>query len=129
MNNDDQHLQYLFIGYLISGVFLGLLALFPVIHLVFGFSMVLGLFEGTGDAPPPAFGLMFIAIGGFLILMFLTWSILNFVTAFSLKSRKRYVLCLVTAGLNCTSMPFGTILGVFTFIVLFRDSVKPLFGR
>jgi hypothetical protein len=34
------------------------------------------------------------------------------------------------AGVMCIFMPFGTVLGVFTLIVLLRPSVKPLFeGR
>ena len=33
------------------------------------------------------------------------------------------------AGLECIFMPFGTVLGVFTIIVLMRDTVKELFGR
>ena len=31
---------------------------------------------------------------------------------------------LVIAALCCLNMPLGTVLGVFTFIVLTRDSVK-----
>jgi hypothetical protein len=33
------------------------------------------------------------------------------------------------AGVECLFMPVGTVLGVFTIIVLVRDSVKELFGR
>jgi hypothetical protein len=33
------------------------------------------------------------------------------------------------AGIACVFMPFGTVLGVFTIIVLMRDSVRRLFGR
>ena len=47
----------------------------------------------------------------------------------SLQQRTRYLYCLVMAGVECIFMPFGTVLGVFTIIVLMRDSVKPLFGR
>jgi hypothetical protein len=32
------------------------------------------------------------------------------------------------AGVACMFMPFGTVLGVFTIVVLLRDSVKELFG-
>ncbi len=32
------------------------------------------------------------------------------------------------AGVACMFMPFGTVLGVFTIIVLLRDSVKELFS-
>jgi hypothetical protein len=31
------------------------------------------------------------------------------------------------AGIECVFMPFGTVLGVFTLVVLTRPSVKPLF--
>jgi hypothetical protein len=36
---------------------------------------------------------------------------------------------LVGAALACTLMPFGTVLGVFTIIVLSRPSVRVLFSQ
>jgi hypothetical protein len=38
------------------------------------------------------------------------------------------VFCLVVAGVSCLFMPFGTILGVLSLIVLNRPSVKLLFS-
>ena len=35
----------------------------------------------------------------------------------------------MVAGLNCLHMPLGTLLGVFTFIVLARPSVQALFEQ
>jgi len=35
----------------------------------------------------------------------------------------------VTASLLCMMVPFGTVLGVFTLIVLSRDSVRRLYGE
>jgi hypothetical protein len=35
---------------------------------------------------------------------------------------------LVIAGLNCIQIPFGTALGVFTIIVLLRDSVREAYA-
>ena len=32
------------------------------------------------------------------------------------------------AAISCAFMPFGTVLGVFTLIVLLRPGVKELFG-
>src|SRR5438034_237975 len=46
-----------------------------------------------------------------------------------LRDRRGYLFCLVMAGIACLFQPFGMILGVFTFIVLLRPSVKTLFGR
>ena len=47
----------------------------------------------------------------------------------SLARRRRYLYCLILAGvMAATCMPFGTVLGVFTIIVLMRPSVKQAFG-
>jgi len=45
-----------------------------------------------------------------------------------LAKRKHYMFCLVIAAISCIFMPFGTVLGVFTIIVLMRPSVKELFA-
>jgi hypothetical protein len=36
---------------------------------------------------------------------------------------------MVVAGLNCAQMPLGTVLGVFTLMVLSRESVKSLYSE
>ena len=45
-----------------------------------------------------------------------------------LARRRRYLFCLAMAGIECILMPFGTVLGVFTIIVLMRDSVREAFA-
>lgn len=52
-----------------------------------------------------------------------------FVAGYLLARRRGYFFCLVMAGIACTFSPFGTVLGVFTLLVLLRSSVKQLFGR
>ena len=42
--------------------------------------------------------------------------------------RKHYMFCFVMACVECVFMPFGTALGVFTILVLSRQSVKRLFN-
>ena len=44
-----------------------------------------------------------------------------------LARRVHYTFCLVVAAIACLFMPFGTVLGVLTIIVLMRPSVKALF--
>ena len=39
------------------------------------------------------------------------------------RPRRARTFSLVMAGVNCLSVPLGTTLGVFTFIVLLRESV------
>src|SRR6266496_1341209 len=46
----------------------------------------------------------------------------------SLAKHTRYWFAFVMACIECLFIPFGTILGVFTIIVLSRESVKTLFG-
>src|SRR6266404_3034516 len=46
----------------------------------------------------------------------------------SLAKRTRYWFALVVACIECLFVPFGTILGVFTIVVLSRESVKALFS-
>jgi hypothetical protein len=44
-----------------------------------------------------------------------------------LARRTRRLFCLVAAGLGCLFFPLGTVLGVFTFIVLSRPTVRAVF--
>ena len=52
---------------------------------------------------------------------------LNTLSGFCLWRRKHRLFSLVIGGLNCLQVPFGTALGVFTLIILFRDSVRQLY--
>ena len=67
------------------------------------------------------FAAMFITLGWIMAALLLT-------TGRFLARRKHHQFCLVMAGIECLFMPFGTFLGVFTILVLVRESVKPLFG-
>ena len=72
------------------------------------------------------FGLwFFVAILVFVVAEF----ILNLIAGFDLLKRRHRTLCLAIAGLNCLSVPLGTALGVCTFIVLSRSSVRDLYAR
>ncbi|MCH9654267.1 MAG: hypothetical protein K0U86_14265 [Planctomycetes bacterium] len=46
----------------------------------------------------------------------------------SLALYENYTLCLVVAIAECLIVPIGTIIGVYTIIILRRDSVKKLFA-
>jgi hypothetical protein len=85
----------------------------------------------TQVAPmPPApftdatFGWLFIIVGSTVLLFGWTCGILTIVSGRSIKRRRWRLFSLVIAGICCLNMPLGTVLGVFTFIVLLRDSVK-----
>jgi uncharacterized membrane protein HdeD (DUF308 family) len=58
---------------------------------------------------------------------FVASGILNLISGLCLRSRKGRTFSLVVAGINCLHIPLGTVLGVFTIIVLIRDSVRELY--
>ncbi len=51
----------------------------------------------------------------------------NVVSGWCLWKRKSRTFSLVVAAFNCVHMPIGTVLGVFTIVVLVRDSVRELY--
>lgn len=50
------------------------------------------------------------------------------VVAVKIRQRRWWTFCYLTGWGECLMFPFGTILGIFTIIVLGRPSVKRLFG-
>src|SRR5262245_21790256 len=69
---------------------------------------------------------------GFAIVFILAgWALAGLVALAGkrLAQRTHYTYCLVIAAISCMFMPMGTVLGVFTLIVLLRPSVKVLFGQ
>lgn len=131
INEDDEHLNLLATFHYVVGVIAGLFSLFPVIHLVVGIAMITGGWAGMESDPPEAalFGWLFVAIAVAIIAGGLTVSVLIIMAGKNLKRRTRHTFCVVIAAIECAFMPFGTVLGVFTIIVLQRPSVKQLFGR
>ena len=130
INKDEEHLRLLSIFYYIVGGMTCLFAFFPVIHLVIGIIAIISpekLADKSGNLPPPFFGWMFAIIGGVAILLGLAYAICLIIAGKFIARRIHYVFCLVMAGFGCLSIPFGTVLGIFTFIILSRPQVKEMF--
>lgn len=129
MSKDLEHLGWLSIGFY---VYAGLIALFsclPFIHVFLGIGMLAGGFNEGPNPPPPALGLVFVGIGSVFILFGFSLATCIFLAGRFLKQQKKYTFCFVMAVISCMFAPLGTVLGVFTIIVLLRDSVKPLFEK
>jgi len=127
---DEEHLKLLSIFYYIFGGATGLFACFPIIHVVIGLVIVFSssAFPTSKEAGPPALvGWIFVIIGGIIILIGWLIAALKLYTGYCISKRRKRIFCLVIAGLSCLSFPYGTTLGVFTFMVLLRPSVNELF--
>jgi len=131
MNQDLEHLRLLAIFHRVMGVLTGLIGCVPLVHLAVGIGLVSGGIATDRNAVlPMAFmGWFFIGIAVFFIGALWTLAVFLFRAARCLESRRRYTLCLVVAAISCTMAPFGTVLGVFTIVVLVRPSVKALFAE
>ncbi len=78
--------------------------------------------------PAVGMGLVFMCIAGFIFCLLATVAVLDFKCGRSLARRKNSTHCYVMAALSCVNVPFGTLLGVFTLVVLSRPTVKELFN-
>jgi hypothetical protein len=62
-----------------------------------------------------------------IFLILIAMAILKLLTAQYIKRRRSRAFCMVVAAISCLEIPYGTLLGVFTFLVLGRNSVRGLF--
>jgi hypothetical protein len=128
MNQDDEHLKLLTVFHYIVAGLVALFGCFPIIHLALGVMMVYAALSGEPEGPPMAFGILFIVIPLFFILLAWAMAVFVFLCGRNLQARRSRLFCQVVAGFECLFVPFGTILGVFTLIVLSRPSVAAKFG-
>lgn len=124
---DAEHLRLLSVFHYVVAGLLGVFSLFPVIHLTLGILMVTGQLDDA-NPPPALFGWMFVLLPALMILGGLALALCMAVAGYKLGHHRAYTYCLVVAAVECLFMPFGTVLGVFTIIVLMRPSVKERFG-
>ena len=128
-NNDQQHLQLLMVFHYVLAGIMALFACFPMIHLAVGIMFLVAPPQNTTGGPPPELiGIMFIVIAAICILFGWATAIVVFLGGRNLAKRKSYTFCIIAAAVSCLFMPLGTILGVFTIVVLQRPSVKALFA-
>lgn len=135
MNEDEGHLNNLAIAHYVLGGVSALFSLFPLIHVTIGIAMLSGHFpagEGgkqMGPTEASFVGWLFVIIGSACILIAEAVSICIIVSGRFLKQRRNYMFSFVLACIMCAFFPFGTILGIFTILVLSKDSVKQIYGR
>jgi hypothetical protein len=130
MKQDEEHLRLLSIFHYVVAGLAALIACFPILHLIVGLVFIFASnhLPANGNPPPAFIGWIFVIFAATFILLGWTMAALILTTGRFLARRKHYQFCLVMAGVECLFMPFGTVLGVFTILVLVRESVKPLFG-
>jgi hypothetical protein len=132
MDRDQEHLQLLSVFHYVVAGLAALFSFFPLLYTIIGTIFIFAGRHGTAkageDLPPEFLGWIFAVIGSGLFLFGLAIAICILIAGRSLALHKRYSFAMAMACIECVFVPFGTILGVFTIVVLSRESVKELFA-
>lgn len=129
---DEEHLRLLALCHYILAGLTALFGSFPLIHLAVGLMLLLSPPAGPGGPSPDEaklVGGIFVAVGGGLVLFGWTLALLLFLGGRRLSRRHGLFFCQVVAALSCLMVPIGTVLGVFTLLVLARPGVRTLFAE
>lgn len=121
MNEDEGHLDGLAIAHYVLGGLMVAFACIPLIYVALGLAML----AGGGSAA--AAGWLVVAFGGLGVVVGQTIAISTIFSGRFLKQRRNYTFSFVLACVMCLFMPLGTILGIFTIVVLSRSSVKLIY--
>lgn len=129
---DESHLKLLAIfHFVVAG-----LSLLGIGFLLLHFTLMTHIFNNpdflkqSRSAPPPAefwrfFQWFYVVCGG----MLLAGCVGNLLSGFWLRARRNRTFSIIVAAINCCQVPMGTVLGVFTIIVLMRDSVRQAYAE
>jgi len=132
---DANHLYLLEVGFYISSFLTALRFLWFLV--IAGFFAIAGIgasfaaqkASAHGQEPPVFVFYLLAVVFGTLIILTLIFAALEFYAGICLKRRQHPVLIQVIAAFYCLSIPWGTALGVFTFMVLNRPTIRLLFAR
>lgn len=135
VNRDLEHLKVLSICWYVIAGLNALGGCFMTIYVAMGAMFMAAppnMTTQPGQPPPPSpetVGGIIMGFGGCLMLLALGTAALAFFAARGLGRQRGRMFCMIVAGITCLSVPIGTVLGVFTLIVLSRPSVAQLFAR
>jgi hypothetical protein len=129
-STDAEHLRLLSIFHYIVGGLGAFFACFPLVHVAMGIFMVVkpeAMGGNEAGAPPAFFGYLMAGFGLLLVVMGWAMAICTIISGRFLAQRRRRTFSIVVAAIQCLFIPLGTILGIFTIIVLGRESVQRLY--
>ncbi len=117
---DDQHLRWLTWAYFIYAGLAGSRSCF------FIYEMLNSMIRANTHPPEDSVQHSFILINPAPFIM-LAFSALLVYCGICIGKRKLLKLILFSAGISSFLFPLGTVLGIWTFVVMLRPSVKTLF--
>jgi len=131
MDTTGHDLKLLSIGYYVQGGIVTFYSFLALCYVGFMGVVLSNLMKAPGASPEQIPSWLLPLIGTVvtvIVLLMVAVGLCMIYAGMALRRRKHRVFLLVMAALNCMSIPYGTILGIFTFIVLNRPAAKALFG-
>jgi hypothetical protein len=128
MRKDIEHLNLLAIFHYVMGGLDVLFSLFPLLYVFIGLVVINAPRNPNAPGPPPAaIGWFFVAFGAGASLLLLAAGVMSITAGRCLHTQKWRMFCYVNSAIGLIQMPHGTVLAVFTILVLSRQSVADLF--
>jgi hypothetical protein len=125
-------LRLLSIGYYIQAGIAAFYSILMLGYLGFAGAMLTSIARSTNDNGqniPPAL-LSFLSIVLLILLLVAgLYTVALFLAGLWLRRFRNLLFIQVVAALNCIAIPYGTVLGIFTFMVLQRPSAKHFFSN
>ena len=131
-NNARRYLKLLSILHYFYGGLIGFFSLLFLFHFFVGLDIINSpeffSTETSGEVISKEWGYLFAIFGAIFVIISQITAITTICSGNFLRRHKNYSYSFIVAFLMCPFVPFGTALGVFTIIVLSRESVKKLYG-
>ena len=133
MDTTPHDLKLLSIGYYIQGGIAVFYALIMFCYLIFMGAIFAAILNSQpasqqNQIPPGLLPLIGTIVTAFALLGFAGAACLLY-AGYALRRNRHRTFILVMAVLNCLAIPYGTVLGIFTFMVLQRPVAKQMFGQ
>jgi heme/copper-type cytochrome/quinol oxidase subunit 3 len=128
---DAEHLRLLVVFHFVGAGLAALALCFLAVHFLlfreFFANPAMWMNQRVAPPPPAELFSLFRWFYAFFGTMLLASGLVNVLSAVFIRQRKNRTFSLIVAGLDCIHIPLGTVLGVFTFIILLRPSVQRLY--
>lgn len=132
VDRDQEHLRLLKLCYYILAGMTAVYSFFSIIFLAFGgviLSSIVPKEQAGSQMDPHALGLLLLGIAIVAVAAGFGSAIAAFLTAHNLRDHRRRTFCIVIAACTCIYIPWGTIIGICTIMVLNRPAVRISFDQ
>jgi hypothetical protein len=133
MNEDTSYLNLLSrFHYIVAGM-IGLISCLPLLNLLIGIPMLedvsYALSQGEYPSQYTLALFMFILLPTGVVVIGWMFAIAVALNGYYIKHRKWLKYCMVMSGIETIFTPIGTVLGVFTIILLTKPNIKNQFNQ